>query len=291
MFDFRYHALSLAAVLLALAVGVLLGVAIGDSNLVSSAKKGLTASLSRELGNEGTQIAQLQGQNSAQTGIEQQLATIAVNGKLAGSNVGLLFLGQSSDAITGYVRDAVTAAGGQLAFVGTVREPLDLAALSTAAAPTRYEHLATDPTLIEPFGERVAIQLVTSSDAKLLPDVESELLTSESGPLQPLEGVVIVRDEPSGMSAADAQAAAELETGLVTGFQRVSTPAVGGELTTTTPSQIPWYSQQKMPSVNDLDDVTGRVSLVYELTGYNATLGVPPASSLLPELPSTGSGT
>jgi hypothetical protein len=37
MFDYRYHALSLAAVLFALALGVLIGVAIGDSNLVSSA--------------------------------------------------------------------------------------------------------------------------------------------------------------------------------------------------------------------------------------------------------------
>src|ERR1700722_7699440 len=105
MCDFRYHALSLAAVLLALAVGVLLGVAIGDSNLVSSAKKGVTASLSRQLGSDGTQLAQLHAQVSQQAVVEGQLATIAVNGKLAGRNIGLLFLGQSSSAITGLVRD------------------------------------------------------------------------------------------------------------------------------------------------------------------------------------------
>ena len=46
MFDYRYHALSLAAVLLALMIGVLLGVAIGDSNLVSSAKNGIVADMS-----------------------------------------------------------------------------------------------------------------------------------------------------------------------------------------------------------------------------------------------------
>ena len=38
MFDFRYHALSLAAVFLALVVGLLLGVAIGDEELVSCAE-------------------------------------------------------------------------------------------------------------------------------------------------------------------------------------------------------------------------------------------------------------
>jgi len=36
MFDYRYHALSLAAVLLALAVGVLIGVAIGTATVRSS---------------------------------------------------------------------------------------------------------------------------------------------------------------------------------------------------------------------------------------------------------------
>ena len=45
MFDFRYHALSLAAVLFALAVGILIGVAIGDSNLVSSAQNGIVKNL------------------------------------------------------------------------------------------------------------------------------------------------------------------------------------------------------------------------------------------------------
>ena len=49
MFDYRYHALSLAAVLLALAVGVLIGVAIGDSNLVSSAKNGIVHNLESEV--------------------------------------------------------------------------------------------------------------------------------------------------------------------------------------------------------------------------------------------------
>jgi len=39
MFDFRYHALSLVSVFLALVLGLLLGVAIGDRGLVSSAER------------------------------------------------------------------------------------------------------------------------------------------------------------------------------------------------------------------------------------------------------------
>ena len=45
MFDFRYHALSLVSVFLALVLGLLLGVAIGDRGLVSSAERDVRASL------------------------------------------------------------------------------------------------------------------------------------------------------------------------------------------------------------------------------------------------------
>ncbi len=125
MFDFRYHAMSLAAVLLALAVGVLLGVAIGDSNLVSSAKSGLVADLRKQALGLQASTGQLSSEVSRDSALEEQLYSIGVNGKLAGRNIGLLYLGQSSSQITGYVHDAVTAAGGQLAFVATVHEPLD----------------------------------------------------------------------------------------------------------------------------------------------------------------------
>ena len=44
VFDFRYHALSLVAVFVALVLGLLLGVAIGDKGLVSSAENNMQAS-------------------------------------------------------------------------------------------------------------------------------------------------------------------------------------------------------------------------------------------------------
>ena len=49
MFDFRYHALSLAAVLVALVIGVLLGVAIGDAGLVSGAEQDLRSGLRQDV--------------------------------------------------------------------------------------------------------------------------------------------------------------------------------------------------------------------------------------------------
>src|SRR5437588_8219360 len=48
MFDFRYHALSLAAVFLALGIGIVLGATLGDS-VVSQANKDVRSSLRGDL--------------------------------------------------------------------------------------------------------------------------------------------------------------------------------------------------------------------------------------------------
>jgi hypothetical protein len=117
MFDYRYHALSLAAVLLALAVGVLIGVAIGDSNLVSSAKNGIVHNLESEVSGAQRQTGQLHTQLSAEEKFANDLYPLAVHGMLAARNVGLVFFGGSSNRVNGLVRDGITQAGGNLATV------------------------------------------------------------------------------------------------------------------------------------------------------------------------------
>src|ERR1700694_3717744 len=127
MFDYRYHALSLAAVLLALAVGVVVGVAIGDSNLVSSAKSGIVHDLSAEVNAAQRQAGQLRTQLAGEEAFANDLYPIAVRGLLGERSIGLVFLGGSSNQINGPSRAAVIQAGGDLTTVvaggGPLRPP------------------------------------------------------------------------------------------------------------------------------------------------------------------------
>src|SRR5437870_5729819 len=160
MFDYRYHALSLAAVLLALAVGIVIGVAIGDSNLVSSAKSGIVRDLSSEVGAAQRQTAQLRAQLSSQEAFANDLYPIAVHARLTGRPVGIAFLGNPSDQVEGLVRDAVSQAGGNVVTVVALREPVDLAGLARDAVGTPYAalgeatptHGGTGTALIDRFG-------------------------------------------------------------------------------------------------------------------------------------------
>jgi hypothetical protein len=288
MFDYRYHALSLAAVLLALAVGVVIGVAIGDSSLVSSAKNGIVHQLSSEVSEAHQQVGQLKDELAEEEAFTNGLYPLAVHELLNGRSVGLVFLGGSSDEINGRVRAAVTQAGGNLQTVVAVREPLDLAGIARDAAGTHYAALAGSNELVKRFGELVGKQLVSGGqllDRELLSRVRASLMSAFDGQLGRLEGLVVMRSEPTGMSAAQTEASAAFESGLLTGVAAVGVPAVGVELTGAEPSQVPWYKSMNISSVDDLDALAGQAALVYALAGAHGAFGVKStADSLLPSV-------
>jgi len=293
MFDFRYHALSLAAVLFALALGVLIGVAIGDSNLVSSAKNGIVHNLEGEVGEAHSQVETLQSRLTSQEAFSKSLYPLAVHELLNGRNVGLLFLGGGSDQVNSLVRGAVAQAEGSLATVVAVREPLNLTGISQEAAGTHYASLASSPELIERFGELVGRQLVSGGqlvDKELLSRVRGSLLSAFDGQLTHLEGLIVERSQPTGLSAQDAEADSRFENGVLAGAAAAGVPVVGVELTGTEPSQIPWYKSRRISSVDDLDTPAGQAALLYALAGNHGAFGVKAtADSLLPTVTS-GSG-
>src|SRR5271170_4360554 len=301
MFDYRYHALSLAAVLLALALGVVIGVAIGDSDLVSSAKSGIVHDLSSELGDAHSQVSQLQTQLTSEEAFTSDLYPIAVHGLLRGRNIGLVFLGGTSDHINDLVRDAVTQAGGNLVTVVAVREPLDLTGLAGESVGTHYAALApagstgsagataatgpgageVDAQLVEQFGVLVGKQLVSGGQLvsrELLSRVRTRLLSAFDGQLGKLEGLVVMRDDPTGMSTEESRASAAFQSGLIDGVQAVVVPTVGVELTGTEPSQVPWYQSQDISSVDNLETTAGQAALVYALAGSHGAYGAKPSA-------------
>ncbi len=309
MFDFRYHALSLAAVLLALAVGVVIGVAIGDSNLVSSAKSGIVHDLSSEVSNAQQQAEQARSQLTGEEAFANDLYPIAVHGLLSGKSIGLVFFGASSNGINGYVRDAVTQAGGNLATVVAVREPIDLAGIARLAGGTRFAALApaggekteageagaeataqtpAQGELLEDFGTIVGKQLVSggaSVERELISRVRPRLLSAFDGQLGALDGLVVMRNDPTTLTPEQTKALAQLQTGLLDGVAKVGIPVVGVELSGTEPSQIPWYQGKDLASVDDLDTTAGQAALVYALTGSHGAYGTKStADSLLPNV-------
>lgn len=284
MFDFRYHALSLAAVFLALAVGLLLGVAIGDRQLISSARKQLQDNLKQELAETQATVADLREELARAKLYEEQTFPLLVRDRLADRRVAVVFLNGRDDDVFRWVRDSVIAAGGELATSYTVTAPLDYEQIAEAADGTRYELLAADPTLVEPFARRVARQML--QPGRFLRQIRPALFTSTAGELQAAEAVVVVHFEPPDDLDEQAEQRLEVfERALVGGLTVLRTPVAGVETSGQEPSQIEWYRDRGLATVDNLDQPAGRAALVYVLDGSaSGSYGIKPTrDAFLPD--------
>jgi hypothetical protein len=262
--------------------------------------------------NAQQQAEQARSQLTGEETFANDLYPIAVHGLLSGKNIGLVFFGASSNAVNGYVRGAVTQAGGDLATVVAVREPIDLAGIARLSGGTRFAALApaggekaeageagaegasqtpAQGELLEDFGAIVGKQLVSGGanvERELISRVRPRLLSAFDGQLGALDGLIVMRNDPTTLTPEQAKAIAQLQTGLLDGVAKVGIPVVGVEVSSTEPSQIPWYQGKDLSSVDDLDATAGQAALIYALTGSHGAYGTKStADSLLPNVVGT----
>ncbi len=280
MFDFRYHALSLVAVFLALTIGLLLGAVIGDEGLISSAERNVRESLSEDVQEARDETAKVKRELAQRERFEEEAYPAIVGGRLDGEKIGLVGFGGLSDRTVRSVRSSLDQTGGRLTSVAVIREPLALDELSEQARGTRYEKLGEDPALAEAFGRRIGEQYV--SGGKLIRKVKNPLLRSSSGELSALDAVVIThtRATPSGKAGPVADA---FEKGFIKGLETPGVEVVGVENSFSRPSQILWFKQLGIGSVDNVDQLSGQVALVLSLAGAEGAFGTKSsADALLP---------
>jgi hypothetical protein len=281
MFDFRYHALSLVAVFLALMIGLLLGVAIGDQGLVSSAERGVRDSLRRDVARARAQSADLRADLAEQRRIQARLYPLLVEGRLAGRRIGLIGLGDLPDGVIRSVRGALPETGGRLTAVAVIREPVPANAIpgrpATAGPPS--------PEVLRRFGSQAGAALVRGGP--LITRAQRSLLQSSSGELDGMEAVVMYRADRDEKSP-DAAGTRAFELGLVDGLSVGGTRVVGVESTTTNPSQIRWFNDRRLPSVDNVDELVGRAALIFALAGANGAYGIKDTAQAL--VPNAASG-
>ena len=283
MFDFRYHALSLIAVLVALVLGLLLGVAIGDKGLVSSAEKSIKESLRKDVRSEQKKVADLSDTVAAKEKFEQEVYPLLVDGQLQDRKIGVVFLGDSSEEINNEVANALADSGGKRVGAVQIREPLAADDLGARAAGTRYASLATgDDQMWEDFGKRMGVQLTRGG--KLLDNERRSLFSTVAGTAGPFDGVIISRNPSSDIKGDDLHRLNAFEKGLMEGLTARDVPVVGVEHADADPSQVPWFRDHGISTVDNLDQTAGQAATVFLLAGNtDGAFGVHQAR-LLPDI-------
>jgi hypothetical protein len=278
----RYHATSLIAVFLALAIGILIGAEFGGDTL-SNTRKDLEHSLTGNLQDARHRADELSGELGRADEFSGRVYPVLVRDRLRGRRIGLVAFGDLPGGVYGAIEAALGPAGGHLVGVGVVREPVDTSGLASDLAKTRFARLAREPDTQTALGIGLGRQIVRGGT--LLEPVRGHLFSRASGNFGALDAVIVVRDQPPDMGPAQRAVAGRIESGMASGITGTHTPAVGVESSDTEPSSISFFAANDLSSVDDVDLVSGRLATVFALLGAEGSFGIKgSADRLLPDL-------
>lgn len=281
-FSARYHAASLAAVFLALAIGILIGSAFGD-NVVSNTRQHFENSLTGDLQDARSHADDLTADLNRSEDFAQQIYPALVKQKLDGRRIGIIALGGLPGDTSDDIDAALAPTGASIAAVGVIREPVDTSSLASDLSLTRFGGIENDPDAVQALGTGVGRQLVLGGP--LIDKVRDQLFSRASGRFANLDGIIIVRSQPDGLTPEQVTSTGRLESGLLDGIEGTAVTAVGVERQDSDPSSIGLYQSASISSVDDVDRVAGQVAMVFSLLGAHGDFGIKDtADQLLPDL-------
>jgi hypothetical protein len=196
----RYHAVSLVAVFLALAIGILIGAEFGGDALTNT-RKNLERSLTGNLQDERERADELNGKLARSDEFAGRVYPALVRERLAGKRIGVVALGDLPGDTSAAIEEALGPTGARLVGIGVVREPVDLSGLGGVLSKTRFANIRGNEETLAEFGKGAGRQLVRGGT--LLDRVRSHLFSRASGNFGGLDGVIVVRQTPDLLPPAE----------------------------------------------------------------------------------------
>ena len=277
MFDLRYHLASLAAVFIALAVGILLGVAI--SGKLSAADNAISHDRIDQLNDQLKQANARADIISRRNDAAERLLEISypalLGNRLEGKNIGVLFAGPVDGSIRSAIERTLSDSGAgspvRLIAIDTPVDATELdAALNGDQSLAQYAEGGDD---FGSLGNALGREFAEGGGTPMWGALSSKLVQERSGASSPsLDGVVVVRswgppENPTAEQEAQARASETLVDGLLSGLQQSGIPVVGAETTSEQNSAIDLYRRQGISSIDDVETLAGRVALALLLAG------------------------
>ncbi len=268
MFDLRYHVASLAAVFLALVIGILVGVGISSGGFVSKGERSLLNrkidELQRSLDAARLRTGDLsRTQRGATTYVEESYPLLMAD-RLASRRVALVFVGPVDANVRDLVeRTLVDAGAGATLRMRAIRVPVDLEALDTMLdgrpALARYSR----PDAARELGRRLAQELVRGGRAPVWRLLSPQLVAERSGNEGlPAEAVVVARSVASQQGPTS-----RLLRGFYEGLASSGVPAVGVETSRASATAVDAFGKAGLSSVDFVDTEVGRLALALLLAG------------------------
>lgn len=279
MIDIRHHIYSLAAVFLALAIGMVIGSSFGgNSTSNSSGRKTIQRYETdmRQLKDEIIKATQTEARKAAALKACQDycraVMPMAVKNKLHWRNVAVVQTGDYDD-LTGSVKQALEMAGAQVTCTA------DISSAFPFADDTRISQVlincglgsTRDPKTDRDRLFRILTGTICAGKYSYLASkLEKEGVAVFSGDCDTASKLVVI----VGGASSDAKTLAEnVDAQLLTGFEKLGVTVVGCEASDAVRSYVPMWHKAGIATVDNADNAMGQTCLIYALNGETANFG------------------
>jgi len=259
MFDLRYHVASLAAVFVALLIGILVGV--GMSGKVDDAeKKQLKSDVSRlnaQLDAAGARRATKAREQEAGREVVKNAYPLLIADRLRGDRIAILFAGAVDAGLRGDVERTLSDAGsGAPARMRALKLPIDATQVDSALNGELRSYRGDAE--IDDLGRKLA-----GGDTPAWDALSTKLVEEKAGSFRrSVDGVVVVRTvKPQEGKTA------QFLAGIYDGLADSGVPAVGVEISDVRESAVPVWSDAGLSTVDDVEGPAGRLALALLLSG------------------------
>jgi hypothetical protein len=263
VFDLRYHVASLAAVFLALIIGILVGAGLAARTDVEDSERQVLQRQIEDLQRQTKDLSAandlLRSKQEASDEYVNETYDVVMDGRLRGKHVALLFVGQPDDDAKGAVEQTLSDASAPgLVEMEALELPIDPQEVKSALDP-QFSGLT-----LEEVGRRLAGELIQGGDTPFWDALTPVLVQDHQGTTTvPADAVVV-----SYTGIASDAATRQFLDGLYGGLQRAGVPVVGVERTDPRPpSRIAVYKANGLSSVDSIDTNVGKVALAALLAG------------------------
>ena len=270
LIDLKYHLISLVAVFLALAVGIV----VGSSFIAGSSVKGLEKEFVKLRADNRLQqnkIDDMKAQINRHLQFDRAVAPFLADKQLSGRRIAIIQTGDYSEAAQS-ARAILETAGAKVASVTTLS---NLNSESARNRVVRAAEVITGETPLDPAArliEIVANCIATGSNPNALGILEEKgLLTASGGYDRKVLRVVLIGG--SRYSASDR--ASHIDLPLIDALTNAGVVTiVGAEPLNAVTSYVAAYHRKAISTVDNVDQPMGQVALVYAMAGETGSFGV-----------------
>lgn len=262
MFDLRYHVASLAAVFIALVIGILVGVGLSGRGVLRERERINYEARIDQLERRVADAEERARNQEALEEYERETYPALMENRLANRRVAAIFIGSFEGELAQSVQQTVDDANGTLSL-RALKVPITTGDLLRAVSDVEDA-----PNTVEELGRGLAAELVSSAETPLWDAVGRQLVEEREGGGD-IDAIVVARTaEPQGGQTA------RFLDGFYSGLAAADVPVVGVETVDAEPSTVKTYLDRGFSTVDNVDTLTGRLALAIVLEGASGAYGI-----------------